>query len=223
MAAFQDPLDIPIKFPLPSETKSNLVNKLWGGNLTTLDFELNSFRAASYFQYFGDQIRVVQKISGPHVVLQSLSQVVDVVDQFRGGSTYAEITAALNAKLPIPNPKDSDELVADAIDLAVRLWLMVHTGRMRRIGGVMMGHSTLVWSEGPLADVINLRFQHQLALTDSVKLQRYFTARNLERMVGVTIKWTSNIADHLRLSEDGFTAVLNIFHHATFLGYHRTW
>ncbi|KAE8441669.1 hypothetical protein EG329_004590 [Mollisiaceae sp. DMI_Dod_QoI] len=216
----RDPLDTPIRFPLALEIKSNLINELWRCNVTAVDFQLNPFRDANYFQYFSDQVRVVQKLSGQHAIIRTFRQIVDVVDQFRAGSTYGDITTALQARLPVPNPEDSDELVADAIDLVVRLWLMVHMGRMRH--GVMMGHSTLNWTNGALAAVVESRFQHQLALTDSVKLQRYFTARNLERMVGVTIKWTSNIADHLRLTEDGFTVVLNIFHHATFLEYHRT-
>ncbi|KAL2062608.1 hypothetical protein VTL71DRAFT_5680 [Oculimacula yallundae] len=215
-----DPLNIQIQFPLSPHIKSNLVNELWGCNLTARDFQENPFREESYFQYLADQVRLVHKISGQHAIIRTFRQIVDVVNQFRAGSTYVDIATELRTRLPVPNPPDSENLVEDAIGLVVRLWLMIHTGRMRR--GVMMGHSTLIWNGGVLSDVTDGTFQHQIILTDSVKLQRYFTARNLERMVGVTIKWTSNIADHLRLTEDGFTAVLNIFHYASFLEYHQT-
>ena len=45
--------------------------------------------------------------------------------------------------------------------------------------------------------------------------------RNVERIGGLRIIWTSNLADHLRLHDDDTR--LSIFHHATFLHYQKSW
>jgi hypothetical protein len=37
----------------------------------------------------------------------------------------------------------------------------------------------------------------------------------------VKIQWTPNLIDHLKFNEDGKKPVLNVFHHATFLNYHK--
>lgn len=104
------------------------------------------------------------------------------------------------------------------IDLAVKLWLMVHTGHVQR--GVT-GQTALLWREGCLKDCVADYFQYQRVLTDSVKFEKIFNARNIQRIAGVTICWTPNLIDHLKFIEDGKKPVLNIFHHAAFLNYHR--
>ena len=52
-----------------------------------------------------------------------------------------------------------------------------------------------------------------------VKLDRIFTTRNLERIAGLQIIWTSNILDHLRLMVDDTR--IAIYHHASCLEYHK--
>jgi len=95
---------------------------------------------------------------------------------------------------------------------------MVHMGKVRR--GVT-GQTALTWREGGLKEVLRNHFQHQVILTDSVKFERVFNARNIDRIADVTIQWTPNLVDHLRFIEDGKKPVLNIFHCATFLKYHE--
>ncbi|KAH8653128.1 hypothetical protein BGZ60DRAFT_473333 [Tricladium varicosporioides] len=95
---------------------------------------------------------------------------------------------------------------------------MVHIGNVQR--GVT-GQTALLWQEGSLKDCISIHFQHQRVLTDLVKFEKIFNARNIERIAGVVIRWTPNLIDHLKLIEDGREPVLNIFHHAAFLNYHR--
>ncbi|PQE11495.1 fad-type 2 protein [Rutstroemia sp. NJR-2017a BBW] len=50
---------------------------------------------------------------------------------------------------------------------------------------------------------------------DSVRLERVFSARNLERIAGIQIEWTTNLADHLRLTDE--EDKISIFHYASFL------
>lgn len=41
-----------------------------------------------------------------------------------------------------------------------------------------------------------------------------FTARNLERVAGIRVIWTSNLADHLHLEDDDTS--VRIFYHVSF-------
>jgi hypothetical protein len=49
----------------------------------------------------------------------------------------------------------------------------------------------------------------------SPAFESHFTARNIERVTKISIQWTDNLVDHLRLAENDQT--LCIFHHASFL------
>ena len=49
----------------------------------------------------------------------------------------------------------------------------------------------------------------------NIKLEKMFTAPNIERIAGIKIRWTDELVDHLRLVEDGRAVV--IFRHASFL------
>ena len=55
---------------------------------------------------------------------------------------------------------------------------------------------------------------------DFVKLPRSFTAANLEKIGGIEIRWTNNLADHLLLRDDD--TKLMLFHHASALKLHVT-
>ena len=71
-----------------------------------------------------------------------------------------------------------------------------------------------------LKNFVHGRFSPHVAIQERVKLERGFNARNLERIGGLRIIWSSNIADHLRLTVDDTR--ITIFHHASFLECHRT-
>jgi hypothetical protein len=49
-------------------------------------------------------------------------------------------------------------------------------------------------------------------LSDHVKLERLFTARNIERVADIQVIWTSNLADHLQLEDDD--TKVRLFSHA---------
>jgi hypothetical protein len=126
-----------------------------------------------------------------------------------------------NISLKVEGTKRNDEqLLCNAVDLAVRLWLMVHIGNVQRR---VTRQTLLLWREGSLKVCVSEHFQHQRVLTGVVEFEKAFNARNVERIADVIIRWTPNLVDNLRLIEDGKKPVLNIFHHASFLDYHRDW
>ncbi|KAL9629110.1 MAG: hypothetical protein Q9164_007017, partial [Protoblastenia rupestris] len=63
-------------------------------------------------------------------------------------------------------------------------------------------------------------FQPKSQLSDTVKLPKGFNAPNLERIAGIRVAWTSNLADHLLLKDDD-TKVM-VYHHGTFLELHKS-
>jgi hypothetical protein len=50
---------------------------------------------------------------------------------------------------------------------------------------------------------------------DSIKLEKSFNALNVQRIGGIKIWWTNNLADHLRMMDDD--KAVFVFHHASFL------
>jgi hypothetical protein len=61
---------------------------------------------------------------------------------------------------------------------------------------------TIKWEDGPLAEALSTELSPNYSLHDSVKLPKKFNALNLEKMAGIQICWTSNLADHLSMKDD---------------------
>jgi hypothetical protein len=93
---------------------------------------------------------------------------------------------------------------------------------MVEIGGVpngFSGNTPLLWEEEKLSHVLAKHFALPSTRSqEQVRLGKVFTARNIERIAGIKIRRTGNLADHLRLFDsDNNEIVVNIFHHASFL------
>jgi len=177
----------------------------------------NTSEDESYFEYFEDQCELAHQNDDFKNQICTRQNICSIIHQIKAGTDRATLKYNLSSNLDIPQ-KDLEDALNNVTDLAVRLYLIVFTGEVRR--GVT-GQSPIVWKEGSLKNTIAKRFQHQLILTDSVKFEKLFNAKNVERTADVTIQWTPNLVDHLRFSEDGKKPVLNIFHHARFLEFHR--
>lgn len=199
---------------LTISTRQEIVEKFWDeGVYQTTD----SPQDDCYFEYFGSQCRLARQYDDPHSPICTLRNVCEIVRQMKADETREAIEADLALKLD--NYQKNDEgLLSNVINLAIRLWLMMHIGKLPR--GVT-GQATIAWKAGTLKAAIHEHFQHQLILTDSVKFEKVFNLRNVERIADIKIQWTPNLVDHLKFNEDGKKPVLNIFHHATFLKYHE--
>jgi hypothetical protein len=174
----------------------------------------NSTQDDCYFEYFETQFRTA---CDAHGQICTVRDVCNIVHQIKEGKTREAIKADIRSKID-KTQKDDEGAFDNIIDLTIRLWLMVHMGKVPR--GVT-GLSTVAWKQGQLQAAIAYQFQHQLILTDSVKFEKIFNLRNVERIADVKIQWTPNLIDHLKFNEDGKKPVLNVFHHATFLNYHK--
>jgi len=141
--------------------------------------------------------------------------------------------------------EDAEEILEDSINCAMRLLLIVPTGGFLSTGRsfTVSGETKLskrhvssnVWLALEDQDLISFRLERRnyqrickkkeptlnRSIEDHVKLEKFFNARNLERIAGIKFRWTSNLADHLRMRDEG--TVVEIFHYASFLRLHQNW
>lgn len=201
---------------LPLQSRREILIRLWGvDSLATYV----THEADPYFVYFDRQCRLARQNDDTDKPVCTDRNIIDIIKHLRTGRTREEIRETL-----FQSASDGSNCIMDSqifdivIDLAARLWLMVHVEHVRQ--GVTF-QTAITWRNGTLSDALSGHFHHQLILTDQVKLERVFNAMNLERMAGVNIQWTPNLVDHLRFVEDGKKPVLNVFFHATFLKHNK--
>lgn len=200
---------------LSQTSRREIIEQFWGVGIFNTGRD-HVFRDDSYVEYLETQCRLARQYDHPEYRLCTQENICDIVRQIKAGEDRSTIKASLTPKLD-ESSKNNDRHIDCAIDLAVRLWLMVHTGVQRGI----TGQTALLWREGSLKECVAAHFQHQRILTDRVKFEKTFNARSVECMTDVSIRWTPNLVDHLRFIEDGKKPVLHIFHHAAFLHCHR--
>ena len=174
----------------------------------------------SYFACFEKKYRLTRQHDDDETPLCTQQNICDIVRRLKAGEGRETIRDALALKigdgLTIQEPDVKPYHYA--IDLTVRLWLMVQVGKLPR--GVT-GQTAITWQHGALEPLLAAHFHHELILTDQVKLEKVFNAMNIERIADVDIRWTPNLVDHLRFIEDGKKPILNIFYHAAFLKLQR--
>lgn len=158
------------------------------------------------------------------IVLKKHADIIDIIQKLRhSNATRQQEIADLRSKLRLQSLSNSDELISQAIDLAIRIWLMVDVGEVA--GSLVPGQTPLVWANGTLKGFIENQFGSPIPApkTIRVKLDKVFTARNLECIAGLQIIWTDNLSDHLRLTADTVAddRCIAIFHHISVLKHHK--
>jgi hypothetical protein len=202
-----------LQFPLPPEIKRAIIDAIF--DCTSDVIELSS---EGYFSYY----RKVVEDSPAHLIPETHKEIVALLSLFKSPeATRDSIENVLRERLAGQEPEDQEEIVKNWVTFAVRLLLMIPTGPLFTVNRsiTINGETRLNWKDGTLQDLVVKELVCQPVLEESVKLEKIFNARNLERIAGIHVRWTSNIADHLRMRDDD-TAV-EIFHYASFLRFHQ--
>lgn len=110
-----------------------------------------------------------------------------------------------------------DEALDIVINWCVRILTMTAIGQIKC---AFSPRKPLEWKNGSLQDFLTRLFTPEKPCTTQVRLEKAFTVRNLERLTGLRIEWTNDLASHLSLREDD--TKLLIFHYATFLSNSHT-
>jgi hypothetical protein len=191
-------------------TRSEIWQRLWPRDDNQQDY----LDWDPYFQYYIRQCHNALIDRGQHVLVRTHQDVIDIVRQIEDNSSRDLIKTNLRSKLVQRQRANEDAVLDGAIDLAARLHLMINTTCVTHS---ISAQTQLKWMSGTLKDELENHFKDaQILGNEGVRLDRSFTAANLERVAGIQIKPTDNLADHLRLldKEDKIVAV---FHHASFL------
>jgi hypothetical protein len=202
------------KIPIDSATRSQIIHQLWP-RTPSVHFEPDDLDWDAYFAYYSDQCRMLNDTT-----ISNHQDLVAVVDLLKHSSTKADLKRELQRRSPEVNQEDMEHVIEDTIVLVIRLFVMME------IGVPFLGYSgrlPLHWTEGSLQSHVHRYFSEPPVLChEGVKLEPVFTARNIQRIAGFRIEWTSNLVDHLRMmeSKDGVHTVA-IFYHASFLRWHQ--
>ena len=113
--------------------------------------------------------------------------------------------------------EDEQETLNIALAFAARLWLMVEVESPEHC--IPQG-SIARWKDSDsLSHTVKQIFEPMGTTTEKIRFCTQFTAANMEKIAGIQILWTSNLADHLALCcED--TKVF-VFHQASVLEVHH--
>jgi hypothetical protein len=202
-------------YPISDDLRTWLLRELWREcGLTPGAASLNM---SSYFDYYSTRCQRFSRDGGIHICVKTHHALVDIAKKILIDATRDEVCAYLGG-----GSKGGDEDRARTADTTVNLCasliLMAEVG-VQKFG--FSGSNPLTWSgQQTLRQAVERHFQPEKQLQpDFLRLGRLFTARNLSHVGGMKVKWTSNIVDHLLLSDDDQTVF--IFHHAGFLRYQQ--
>ncbi|KAI9778153.1 MAG: hypothetical protein M1839_008362 [Geoglossum umbratile] len=215
-----EPLDQSLQYDLLPETQRAIIARFWKRKLTALDYKKEATKYDTYFRYYEDECKAWADGNSMRGAVTH-SHVAEIVDRLET-ETLESIRSSLrhvSQSNPYPLPSTVyNETTDGSIALAVRLWLMLCV-RAPDDESHQIGQMKIPWKDGRLDELVSKLFPSKHVLNDSVKLGKAFNALSLEKVAGIEIIWTSNLADHLRMMEDDTRVA--IFHHAYFLAHHR--
>lgn len=170
----------------------------------------------AYFRYYTHQADFFLHDAGRHVMVRTHDHIVRLTHMLRQDIDLVEAQDITRSQIFPGQDIDRHEALNASLHLAIRLLLMIEIGTTPN-GFSRTGPKH--WRSGKISQVLLDHFTPPASLPDKVRLERMFTARNLERIAGMRIKWTSNLADHLWVvdAENEDRLVVHIFHHASFL------
>lgn len=202
--------------PGSSDFRHDIALSLWDFNIVRTPSLYTPLSLDAYFKYHNEQADLFVHDTGQHVFVRTHQHVVEISKIVKDDIDYNDALEKVRLQTFPNKGQNQGKALTASLDLVVRLLLMVEVGS---IPNGFSGNSPWIWNQGKLSQFLLTRFAPRMTSSQEwVKLGRVFTARNIERIAGIKIKWTNNLADHLRLfdSEEG-EMVVNIFHHASFL------
>lgn len=135
-----------------------------------------------------------------------------LVQHLHDGKTREQLKTLLRSTIS----SASDEECERYIDLAARLLTMMKIGVPKN---QLMTRRFLRWEQGTIRDFASDFFKESPKLSyERIRLPKIFNARSINKIGGINISLTDNLADQLLLTGDDST--LLIFHHASFLECH---
>jgi hypothetical protein len=203
-------LDVKLqKTPIDAATRADIINGLWPRK-PSLRLHQDDLDWNAYFAYY-----TRQSVQWNHASARTHQDVIDTARLLEQLASRGSIKDVLKANSGSLKPaEDDDEPHEGSINLTARLLLMLDIGVLQN---AFSGRTPLIWKDESLKDFVHEYFSDPPVLDcTGVKFEKVFTAYNLERIGGMEIEWTDNLADHLRITSNDDKKIA-IFHHASFL------
>lgn len=161
-----------------------------------------SFNGGAYIDYCA---RTCLEVRKDWRILIQYKHVVFVMRLIRGKKTREDIKQIARADSGFPDVFRTGRL-CEVLDVLVDL-----SGSLVS----MYDLSFQVWGRGTLHDLLQLKFEAPLIMTNEGVKFGALIGRNLESFAQIQVEWTDDLMEHLRLTDDDSTVY--IFYHTTFL------
>lgn len=207
------PLRDTLHGPVSQDAKIAIFENLWPSQFATTDEE--GFAGwDAYFSFYARECNAALVDEGKYFCARTHEDVVRIARLLITEPTKENIETSIRRDLVGVRPSEEQKQMIDSsIVVAVRILSMVNVGY---IPSEIPCRLDICWRDGSLANAIHSHFdtapEH---LDDNVILGQDFTARNIDRVSGIGIIWTDNLADHLRLVERDKKVCM--FQHVPFL------
>jgi len=215
MAIF-DSLSLPLMANPPDNNKAIIAENLWGLNSLSSDIQTQANAEEVLEQYFRQDGYYSQQCAlgySSFASVHSQQNLIDVAKLLRQPLPKADLLKLMEQTV---DPA-SEMQHSMSLSLVARLMLMMRVGTFTF---ECIRKNQLDWKSGTLQEFVHEHFnQPPRKDHERLKLEKTFNALNLRRIAGINIKWTDNLADHLRLMNDDRTVA--VFRHASFLNVQR--
>jgi hypothetical protein len=209
-------LDVSLRDHVPRPLRSGVIDHLWGPQPSQLTLlERNGHLEAFfdlYFRYYAQQCDLIGRhAKGRYSSVETHRDIMDIAQLLQQPLPREEVRKHMSDFLRAADIEQHE----NSINLVARLLLMIKFGDVPHECG---GGRHIEWSYGSLLEFVHDYFCGPPARShELIKLEKSFNALNLERIAGIEIRWTDNLADHLRMMDDD--KAVAIFHHVSFLEY----
>jgi hypothetical protein len=192
-------------------TRRAILNKMFDIGMTEDKYGSFAEGFGSYFVHWYDEHCGDRR--GP-IAKMSHCELLDIVGLLKDPTNTRE-SILENIPQRVSRLQSNME-IENALILAARIWSISTIGDLQQC---LSFGSTVPWSSGTLRDTLKHYYLPSPVPVESVKIPKIFNAVNLNRIAGIEICWTSNLLDHLQMTDDDKT--VHIFHLATFLKLHQ--
>jgi hypothetical protein len=205
------------KSPIPTPLKFSILKSFWGTALNSHTIANNEPELDPYFSYYSEQCHLMLGDNGRHSAARNHHDISRIVQLFKEQRDRRRILDALRTEMHNMKLSIGEDMLEGSIDLAARLYLMMNFGD---VPNAFTSERALPWTTGSVQHFLaEYLVPRRVLSSESVKLQTLFNARNIQRLAGIKIEWTSDLGQHLRMIRDDEGVA--IFHHASFLRLHK--
>ncbi|KAF4629311.1 hypothetical protein G7Y89_g8840 [Cudoniella acicularis] len=188
-----------------------ILNNMFNFQMTENNYRSMEKGLESYFIHWYEE--QCSDRTGPIAKLNH-KELLEIVDLLKDPLMTYDIA---KAKVPqTASALKTDLEIESGLVLAARIWSISSIGSLKQC---LSFGSNVDWNSGSLKDTLDAHYSLSSVTAGNAKIPKLFNAVNLHRIAGIKICWTSNLLDHLQMTDDDKT--VHIFHHASFLKLHR--